>query len=195
MKVKICGITDPEDASMCEDLGADALGFVHVEGRGRSRSLDEISEMCSSVGPMTTTVIVSMPGTVADAERIFAASGADMIQLHSLGPDDIDLLRCEGVPVIRAVRPDIAEAMMFADHADALLFEDGAPGTGSGYDYSRVPVDAHRRCIIAGGLNIRNVDTALSMAPYALDVSSGVEREAGRKDQELVREFISRCRR
>lgn len=195
MKVKICGITSLEDAAMCEDLGADALGFVHVDGRGRSRPLDEISEVCGSLGPMTTKVLVCMPDDVSDAERMFTSSGADVLQLHSLGPEDSDALRSRGISVIRAVPPDRSEATRYADHVDALLFESAAPGTGSSYDYSAVPLDSCRRCIIAGGLNIANMDAVLRMRPYALDVSSGVERISGRKDPELVSEFIKRCKR
>ncbi|HIJ17093.1 MAG TPA: N-(5'-phosphoribosyl)anthranilate isomerase, partial [Thermoplasmata archaeon] len=56
------------------------------------------------------------------------------------------------------------------------------------------PVDSCERCIIAGGLNIANMDAALRMRPYALDVSSGVEHSPGRKDRELVSEFIRRCK-
>lgn len=194
MKVKICGVTSLDDAAMCEDLGADALGFVHVEGRGRSRPLEEISEMCGSLGPMTTKVLVCAPEDPDDAERIFAASGADMLQVHSLEPSGLDTLRASGIPVIRAVVPDRAESSRFSEHADILLFEGGTPGTGAAYDYSAVPVDSCKRCIIAGGLSVANVDAALRMRPYALDVSSGVERSPGRKDSELVSRFIRMCK-
>lgn len=194
MKVKICGITNLEDAAMCEDLGADALGFVHVEGRKRSRSLDEISGICGSLGPMTTKVLVCIPEDVSDAERMLAASGVNMLQLHSLEPDELDILRSMGTSVIRAIAPDRFEAARYADHADALLFENDVPGTGSSYDYSTVPVDSCRRSIIAGGLNLDNMDAALRMKPYALDVSSGVEHSLGKKDPELVTGFIKRCK-
>ncbi len=194
MKVKVCGVTELQDAAMCEELGADAVGFVHVPGRRRSRELEEISDMCGSLGPMTAKVLVCSPKDAFDAERMFAASGADMLQLHSLGPGDLDVLRSDGMPVIRAVRPDRAEASVYAGHSDMLLFEDANPGTGSGYDYSKVPVDSCERCIIAGGLNARNIDRALMMKPYALDVSSGVESTPGRKDPRLVSEFVRRCK-
>jgi len=195
MKVKICGITNLEDAAMCEDLGADALGFVHVDGRKRSRPLAEISEMCSSLGPMTTKVLVCIPKDPYDAERMFAASGADMLQVHSLEPDELDVLRSDGMTVIRSVAPDHAEASRYAAHSDILLFESSSPGTGSSYDYSRIPTDFCRRSIVAGGLNTSNMDAALRLRPYALDVSSGVERSPGKKDHGLVSEFIKRCKR
>lgn len=194
MKVKICGITNSDDAGMCEDLGADALGFVHVAGRGRSRPLKEVSEMCRSLGLTTMKVLVCAPADVHDAERMFIESGADILQVHSLEPDQLDILRSEGIKVMRSVRPDRAEASKYAPHSDFLVFESSTPGTGSAYDYSKVPSDFCDRGFIAGGLNIGNMASALRMKPYGLDVSSGVEVVPGRKDRALVSEFIRRCR-
>ncbi len=179
---------------MCEDAGADALGFVHVIGRDRSLPLERIKEICGTLGPMSTSVLVCSPSTVFEAVDMFDQAGVDVLQLHSLEPKQISWLSRQGVPVIRAVKPDRKDAMRFSDHVHALLFEHGRPGSGSSYDYSQVPIDCHRRSIIAGGLNLDNLDHALRMKPYALDVSSGVEREPLRKDAELVSEFIRRCK-
>ena len=194
MKVKICGITNMEDAAMCEDAGADAMGFVNVKGRARSIQLTKIKEICASLGPLSTSVLVCSPETVFDAADMFDKSGVDVLQLHSLDPNQIATMRDSGVRMIRAVRPDRDEAMRYSEHVHALLFEQGRPGTGASYDYSKVPVECHPRCIIAGGLNLENMSCALSMKPYALDVSSGVERAEGRKDPALVSEFIRRCK-
>jgi len=193
MRVKICGITSDRDAEMCEDAGADALGFVHVEGRRRSLALPIINEMCGSLGPMTTTVLVCAPSSIFEAADLYDRSGVNVLQLHSLEPGQVSSLRDQGIPVIRAVRPDREEAMRFADRVHALLFERGTPGTGSAYDYSKVPLDCHPRSIIAGGLNPDNIGAAISLRPYAIDVSSGVEGPDGRKDPELVSKFIRRC--
>lgn len=194
MRVKICGITNPEDAAMCEDAGADALGFVHVRGRSRSIQLSEIKEMCASLGPMATSVLVCSPSTVFEAADMFDQSGVDVLQLHSLEPNQVARLRDQGIAVIRAVKPSRKDAMRYSNHVHALLFEHGRPGTGTTYDYSRVPVDCHPRSIIAGGLTMANLDLAIAVKPYAVDVSSGVERTKGRKDPELVSEFIRRCK-
>lgn len=194
MKVKICGITNAEDAFACEDSGADALGFVHVPGRRRSVSLDQIAGICSSLGPMTTSVLVCMPSDYGTALDMVEHSRVDTIQVHSLDPRSLDSVRGSGIRVIRAVRPDRDEAAIYAEHADALLFENGVPGTGTGFDYHQTPVDCCRRAIIAGGLNIDNLERAKIMKPYALDVSSGVESAPGKKDPELVREFVRRCK-
>lgn len=194
MRVKICGITNGGDAGICEDAGADALGFVHVKGRSRSIPLAKVKEICSGLGPMTTSVLVCSPSTVYEAADMFDESGVDVLQLHSLEPNQIVRLRDQGIQVIRAVKPDREEALRYSRHVHALLFESGRPGTGAAYDYTKVPVDCHPRSIIAGGLNLDNLDRAIRMKPYALDVSSGVERSKGRKDPELVSEFIRRCK-
>ena len=194
MRVKICGITNGDDAGMCEDEGADALGFVHVEGRSRSLPLRDIRDICSTLGPMTTTVLVCSPSSVFEAADLFDQSGVHVLQLHSLEPDQVSSLYDQDISVIRAVRPDRLEAMRYANQVHALLFEHGKPGTGTPYDYSRVPLDCHPRSIIAGGLTLENLDTAISMRPYALDVSSGVELTEGRKDPELVSKFVGRCK-
>lgn len=193
MKVKICGVTSPTDAVMCEESGADAVGFVHVEGRSRCLPLSEVESICSVLGPMTATVLVCVPKDAEEASDMFRRSGADVLQVHSLEPAEIRNLRDEGVHVIRAVSPDRSEAIRFSTSADALLFETGTPGTGTSYDYSKVPVDLSRRAIIAGGLNLLNMHLALAQKPYALDVSSGVESSPGKKDPQLVGEFIRRC--
>ncbi len=194
MNVKICGVTSLHDAVMCEDAGADAVGFVHVGGRARSLQLDQIAEMCSVLGSRTSKVLVCSPMDRGEASDMYHRSGADALQLHSLGPGELAGLRDEGIWVIRAVSPLRSEALRFSESADALLFESGVPGTGRSYDYSEVPLDVCRRAIIAGGLTLENMHEALAMRPYGVDVSSGVERSLGKKDPVLVAEFVRRCR-
>ncbi|UCE92227.1 MAG: phosphoribosylanthranilate isomerase [Methanobacteriota archaeon] len=195
MKVKICGITSVYDATLCEEMGADAVGFVHYPGRRRSLALDEIARIASSLGPMTTKVIVCAPGDAQEAIDLSERGGVDVIQTYSLDPEALDNVRGSGLKVIRAVSIERADAEAFAPHADALVFEQGIPGTGASYDYSGVPVDCCDRAIIAGGLTVDNVGEAKALKPYAVDVSSGVESANGRKDPELVTEFIRRAKR
>lgn len=194
MKVKICGITNLEDAATCEEVGADALGFVHFARRMRSLPLEEIARICSSLGPMTTKVLVCSPTSPTDALRMVESSGTDTVQLYSFGPEELNEVRQHGVKVIRAVSPIRSEAEKFVTAADALLFEQGVPGTGTSYDYSQMPIDCCRRAIIAGGLDLNNLDQAKTLRPYALDVSSGVERIPGKKDPVLVEKFVRRCK-
>lgn len=194
MRVKICGLTNLEDAVFCEAAGADAVGFVNYPGRKRSLILDEISDICSSLGPIITKVLVCAPKDFDSGIDMFVRSDADVVQLYSLDPSDLEELQEHGIKVIRAVPPDREEASRFADCSDALLFEGGVPGSGASYDYASIPLDCCRRPIIAGGLTPDNLDMAKSLNPYALDVSSGVETSVGKKDIFLVEEFIRRCK-
>ncbi len=194
VKVKICGITNPTDAAMCEDLGADALGFVHVSGRTRSVPIERISGICSTIGPMTAKVMVCAPSDVDHALDLAGRSGVDALQLYSLSPAQLDEIRAVGVGVMRVIKPDRSLALEYAGSADALVFESGVPGTGSSYDYSSVPIDSCPRPIIAGGLTLDNIASVKALRPYAVDVSSGVERSPGKKDPQLVSEFVRRCR-
>lgn len=194
MRVKICGITNLEDASMCEELGADAVGFVHFPGRSRSLPLEAIARICSSLGPMVTRVLVCAPVDTTEALQMIDRSNAGVIQVHSLVPEEVEEVRGQGTKVIRAVPPTRSEALRFARVADALLFEYGTPGTGTPYDFSIAPIDTCQRAIIAGGLNLENLEVAKALRPYALDVSSGVELKVGKKDPGLVAEFIRRCK-
>lgn len=194
MKVKICGVTNREDALICEDLGANMIGFVHLPGRERSLPISEISHLCSYINS-STKVLVCAPSDTDDALRMFAKSGADVLQSHSLEPEEIRTLGDHGVRVFRAVPSVRSEAVRYSEVAEALVFENGTPGTGTAYDYSTVPIDCCRKGIIAGGLTIENLHLAKALEPYALDVSSGVESRLGKKDPDLVAEFIRRCRR
>lgn len=194
MRVKICGLTNLEDAVLCETTGADAVGFVNYTGRKRSLMLDEISDICSSLGPIITKVLVCAPKDLDSGMDMFVRSDVDALQLYSLDPSDLEELQEHGIKVIRAVPPDREEASRFADCSDALLFEGGTPGSGTSYDYSSIPLDCCCRPIIAGGLNPDNLESAKSLNPYALDVSSGVESSPGKKDPYLVEEFVRRCR-
>jgi phosphoribosylanthranilate isomerase len=193
MKVKICGITSLEDATMCGELGADMIGFVHVPSRKRSLPVEKISGICSSLGPTMTTVVVCAPHDLKEALHLFVESGADVLQTYSLEPSDLIKLRDLRVEVFRVVPPDRSEATRFSEAADALVFENGKPGTGSSYDYATIPIDCCEKAIVAGGLTIENLHLAKVLGPYALDVSSGVESSPGKKDPELVAEFIRRC--
>ena len=195
MKVKICGLTTLEDAVMCEDLGADAIGLVHFPGRTRSLALDKIADISSSLGPFTTKVLVCAPRTTSEALEMMHASNVDRIAFAGVGKfSEFDQLRKLGVRAFRVVPPVREIASRFSRAADALVFENGTPGSGTSHDYSKVPLDCCRKAIIAGGLSPFNLHLAKSLRPYGLDVSSGVESMPGRKDHELVSEFIRRCR-
>jgi phosphoribosylanthranilate isomerase len=194
MKVKICGITSGGDAEMCYSLGADMLGFVHFPGKLRSLPLEEISRICIGLGRDVTKVLVCSPPDARTAKRMLEMSHADVLQLCSLGPEETMSLRKDGVRVMRMVKPVKADAVKFATAVDCLVYEGGEPGSGTAYDYSKIPLGTCSRELIAGGLTPDNVHKAVSLRPYGVDVSSGVESSPGKKDSVKVASFIARCR-
>ncbi|MDG6256498.1 MAG: phosphoribosylanthranilate isomerase [Methanomicrobiaceae archaeon] len=188
MRVKICGITRPEDARRAEAAGADAIGVVLFSTSPRSVSPERANAVFAAVGPFTTTVAV----THTDSEEHLAA-------ILALRPDAVQLMRDLAVPDdahVRMLRA-LAPGDPVRDDCDAVII-DGSHGTGTVFDpdyarfvvrHSRVPV------ILAGGLTPGTVAAAIeSIDPYAVDVASGVEERPGIKDEEKIRAFMRACR-
>jgi phosphoribosylanthranilate isomerase len=189
MRIKICGITRPEDALFAERCGADAIGVVVCSpGSKRSVPLARAQEIFSAVGPFTTTVAVTHTKSEEDLARIIA-TGPGAVQLFHPFASGKDT----GVKVIRAFgRND-----PLPGDCDAIIIDE-SHGGGKAFDLScardavlrsKVPV------ILAGGLNPQNVAGAIrEVSPYAVDVATGVEISPGIKDPEKVRAFIAACR-
>lgn len=194
MKVKICGITNAEDAWMCESFDPDALGFVHYPLKARSLPLENIRDISSTIGPFTKKVLVCLPGNVDVAVKMVEDAGVDVIQLYTFCRSEIETIKACGIPVIRAVKPVEREIQEFVGVADALLFDGPVPGSGLSHDYTKIPIKSCHKAIIAGGLTLENLDIVKALKPYGVDVSSGVERTIGKKDPQLVSEFIRRCK-
>jgi len=191
MRVKICGITRPEDARFAEKEGADAIGVVLFSGPVSPRNIGEerAREIFGAVGPFITKVAVSHTESEDELQRILALR-PDAIQISHPFTFDRDL----GVAVIRV----IGRGDPLPDDCDAIIVDD-SHGKGREFEpgYAR---DAVRRSkvpvILAGGLTPENVvQAARDVRPYAVDVASGVEQSPGVKDPEKVRAFIAACRR
>lgn len=190
MRIKICGITRPEDARFAELQGANAIGVVVFSG-GVSRrhvSPDRAREIFDAVGPFTTTVAVSH--TTSDNE---------LRQMVALRPRAIQIshpFRFDEKPGVKVIRV-IGRGDPLPEDCDAIIVDD-SHGQGRDFDpfyaanavkRSKVPV------ILAGGLTPDNVAEAIRrVRPYAVDVASGVESSPGIKDHEKIRAFIAGCR-
>lgn len=201
-RVKVCGITAEADRDAAADAGADALGFVVDVPKDTERELEpgRAAELIAGVSPFVTTVLVTMP---ADAERaidLHERTGADVVQLHNdLPPEAVAQIgESTGARVLKAISADGADAERYAPVVDALLVDSrdasGAGGTGEAHDWEAARVLTERidlPVVLAGGLTPENVgDAVRTVEPYAVDVSSGVERREGRKDHEAVKTFV-----
>lgn len=199
-RVKICGITNAEDAMAAVQAGADALGFVFYEGSPRHVFPETVREIINGLPPFVSTVGVFVNAPPAEIEETLRITGIDIVQLHGEEPpEECDLLP---VRVIKAFRvrdfTDLEVLQKYRVSAFLLdAYDPDAPGgTGRSFNWE-IAVEAKRygRVILAGGLNPGNVADAIrKVIPYAVDVSSGVEVEKGKKDPEKVREFIIRAK-
>lgn len=204
-RAKICGITRESDLDAAVAAGADAVGVtaaVTVD-TPREVSIDRAAELVDTIPPFVTGVLVTMPETVERAVELVETVEPDAVQLHgTLGPDEIRAVG-EGVPskVIAAVDAEDPEIAAYAEVADALLVdsvdEQGGGGTGETHDWDRtreLVTDLDVPVVLAGGLTPDNVaDAVEAVAPFAVDVASGVERTGGVKDQSAVRAFVERA--
>ena len=199
VRAKICGTTSLDDALLCADAGADAIGFVFYPRSARYVAPKTVREIVRALPPFVVTVGVFVDELPERVNAIAAFCDLDRVQLHgNETPGD-----CERIerPVIKAfrVRPDAP--LPLADyHVNALLldtFVDDAPGgTGQRFNWTRaVEAKRHGRVILAGGLTPENVGEAIRLVePYAVDVVTGVEASPGRKDTGKVRRFLRNVR-
>ncbi|MDD1684379.1 MAG: phosphoribosylanthranilate isomerase [Methanoregula sp.] len=191
MRVKICGITQPEDAQYAEQQGADAIGVVVFSGGVSQRVVGEekAREIFKTVGPFTTTVAVSHTKSEDELRRMIA-----------LRPHAIQIshpFRFDKVPGVRVIRV-IGRGEPLPEDCDAIIVDD-SHGKGREFDPSYAHDTVKRSIvpvILAGGLTPDNVGEAIQRVhPYAVDVASGVELSPGIKDPKKVRAFIAACRR
>jgi phosphoribosylanthranilate isomerase len=197
VRIKICGITNKEDALAAAHLGADALGFVFAPSP-RKISAESAREIIKVLPPFVKTVGVFVDEDPERVSSVAARCGLDILQLH--GSESVEYCSSFDSRVIKAVRlqsrDELKNLSKYANVVDALLLDTYVPnklgGTGIPFDW-KLAVEAGRygRIILAGGLNPENVAAAISMVkPYAVDASSGLEKSPGVKDHEKMTQFM-----
>src|SRR3990172_2369634 len=202
VKVKICGITNLEDALTSAEYGADALGFIFYEKSSRYITPEEAGSIIKEVPPFVTTVGVFVNETVDRINEIKRISGVDAFQLH--GDETPEMCGVLGGKVIKAFRVSgqwsVVGGRLSKYKVSAYLLDthrEGVPG-GTGETFSwdlAIEAKRHGKVILAGGLTPDNVEDAVKkVRPYAVDVASGVEERPGKKDLRKVREFIERAK-
>lgn len=196
VKVKICGITNLDDALHACACGADALGFVFYAKSPRCVTPDAAQAIVTALPPFVTTAGLFVNEAPARVREIADVCGLDVIQLHG----DEAPAECDFTPrrSIKALR--VKDAASLAGHerfrTAALLLDAFVPGTyggtGEAFNWELAAVVARQRpVVLAGGLTPDNVAAAVrTVRPYAVDVSSGVEAAPGKKDAAKVAAFI-----
>lgn len=200
VKVKICGLTNLEDAQWAANCGADALGFILSEKGPRFIKEDIAASITSQLPPFTSRVGVLVDEKVDTVKRIAEVCKLDYVQLHGEEtPGYCDELREKiNCKIIKAFRVKGIESLEgIKDYSlDGILLDAWSPdshgGSGVSFDW-KLALEVAKNCpiILAGGLNPQNVAEAVRQVnPFAVDVSSGVQSTARQKDKEKVLKFI-----
>ncbi len=196
-KVKICGITNLEDALAACEAGADALGFVLApEAKKRNRYIAPTAAkaIIAQLPPFITTVAVTVNESMMDLAGHLTCF--DCVQLHGEEPPEA----CPPAHVtIKAFRPGPGFGLSDMERYDVRAFlldaysttERGGTGEAGDWEFAKMAVGTGKPIILAGGLTPDNVAEAVGMVrPYAVDTSSGVESAPGKKDHDKIRAFI-----
>jgi phosphoribosylanthranilate isomerase len=192
IRVKICGVTTPEDARLAADLGASAIGMVMWPHSPRHVEVDRARAIVEALPPFVSAVGVFVDQ--GDAQRLAEAIGLHILQFH--GDEPAIVYRDCARPVIKAIAVRDRSALDAAAAVPAratVLLDAHDPekrgGTGTRIDWATAAeVAARRPVILSGGLNAQNVIEAIeAVRPIAIDVSSGVESAPGRKDPAKLR--------
>lgn len=201
-RVKICGITNIEDALGAVDAGADALGFIFADCSPRYVPPETVREIVRALPPYVQTVGVFV-GDDPHAQEIALDCGLNVLQLHS-GYSAQFVRELGSLRLVLGIRVEGASSfddVPGLERASAILLDTYVKGqeggTGAVFDWS-LAQQAHtlrKPIVLSGGLTPENVAEAVrQVRPYAVDVSSGVEAAPGRKDIGKVRLFIERVR-
>lgn len=196
-RIKICGITRPEDARIAADCGADAIGLVFYEPSPRAITIAQARRICDALPPLVCATGLFVNPSPELVRQVLEEIPLAWLQFHG----DEDAAFCETFhrPYFKAVRVQNAETVARGferfESAAGLLVDAYDPGryggTGQTFNWAWLPSGRPRPLMLAGGLTPANVaDAVRQVRPWAVDVSGGVEASKGIKDPEKIRQFV-----
>lgn len=193
-RVKICGITNLEDANAAIKAGADALGFVFYEKSPRYIKPEDARKIVTQLPPFVQSVGLFVNVKAQEVNLTCKEALMHLAQIHfEANQDFFDALEVPHVKVIRATcKEDLA---LYKDEyrlVDAYVQSYG--GEGKRVDISWFDGVDTSKIILAGGLNLENVAEVKDLGFFGLDISSGVEKTKGTKDHQKIIEFISKAK-
>lgn len=200
VKIKICGMTQLQDAVFAAEQGADAVGFIFYKKSPRSVNMKAVKEIISKLPPFVDTVGVFVNESADRVNKIAEYCGLDLVQLH--GDESPAYCRKIRRRVVKAFRVIDLQSIKQLEKFPVSGFlldtfsENMHGGTGKVFDWNLAhPAKKVGPVILAGGLTPRNIRQAISQVrPYGVDVCSGVEKSPGIKDPEKVKAFLKNIR-
>jgi phosphoribosylanthranilate isomerase len=201
-RVKVCGLTRPEDALAAARFGADAIGLIFYPRSPRGVDIERARKVRKVLPPFVTVVGVFVDPQADFVERAIGEVSLDLVQFHGGEPPEF----CQACsrPYVKAIRVrpgiDLHQVTRRYSSARALMLDSFAPGkhggTGKTFDWSLIPADLALPFILAGGLTPENVaDAVASVSPFAVDANGGVEASTGIKDHHKLEAFIREVNR
>jgi len=195
-RIKICGITRPNDGLAAARAGADAIGLVFYPPSPRFISVAQAVEIRDALPPFVQTVALFVNPGRKEVEEVLEDVGPSMLQFH--GEETPEFCCGFDLPWLKACRVkagvDLLEYFRSYPGAAGWLadaFVEGYGGAGQSFDWSLVPAERERPLVLSGGLTKDNVAEAMRrVRPWAVDVSSGVESAKGIKDAAMIAAFI-----
>ncbi|RLA48681.1 MAG: phosphoribosylanthranilate isomerase [Gammaproteobacteria bacterium] len=200
-RIKICGITRPEDAQAAVANGADAIGLVFYGESPRAVTIEQAQRIVAAVPPFVSVVALFVDELADEITRILGSVQIDLMQFH--GDESPRFCQQFARPWVKAlrVRPETnleAACHTYHNARGVLLdnWQEGVPGgTGKAFDWQLAADELPLPVVLAGGLHGDNVGSAIArVRPAAVDVSGGVELSPGIKDAEKIRRFITAVR-
>lgn len=202
-RIKICGIRRPEDAVCVAQAGADAVGLVFFPPSPRAVSIKEAQAVCDALPPFMSVVALFVNPAIDEVAAVLDALPVDLLQFH--GGESGSFASQFTRPYIKSVamgelaQDDYRQTLKQHPKAQGFLYDKFDPtrigGTGEAFDWSSLPADEQRPLILAGGLGVDNVaDAVKQVRPYAVDVSSGVEKAKGIKCADKIHAFCRAVR-
>ncbi|HRP22599.1 MAG TPA: phosphoribosylanthranilate isomerase [Thauera sp.] len=199
-RIKICGLTRPEDVRAAVEAGADAIGFVFYPPSPRAVDIEQAAELAALLPPFVSSVGLFVNARQDEVDAVLARVPLQLLQFHG-DEAESDCAR-HGRPWIKAARMrpgvDLLEFSSFHPRASGILvdaFVEGYGGGGKTFDWSLIPDGFGRPLVLSGGLDADNVTEAVRrVRPWAVDVSSGVESAKGIKDAAKIAAFIAGVR-
>lgn len=197
-RIKVCGLTRPDNALAVEACGVDAIGLVFYSASKRAVTPEQAAAIGQVLGPLTQRVALFVDPPPALVEAVLATGQITSLQFHGNEPEAF--CRGFGVPYFKALRMrpelDCNQAIATYPSASGILldaYQPGQPGgTGEQFDWGRVPPNSAKPLILAGGLNPDNVAEAIrTTSVYGVDLSGGVESAPGIKDIARVRALVA----